>query len=176
MSEHLASFRRRLALLIAGALAFTTPLCTAKAVTAGSLPVSSAFALFDKRVAATVVTDPEDAPVVRIAAIDFTRDVELVTGTRPAHTATANPKGENVVVVGTLGKNRFIDRLIADEKIDATTLRGAWETFLIVSIERPSRDVGHALIVVGSDRRGTAYGAYELSAEIGVQRGSRGGC
>jgi hypothetical protein len=130
--------------------------------------VSSAFPLFDQRVAATVVTDPQDAPVVRIAASDFTHDVELVTGIRPVHTVTTSPKGDNVVVVGTLGKNRFIDRLIAEGKIDATPLRGAWETFLIVSIERPSRDVGHALIVVGSDRRGAAYGAYELSAEIGV--------
>ena len=168
VSKQLAIWRRHLALLIAGALACAALSIPAKAAAAGPAPASSAFSLFDERVAATVFTDPADAPVVRIAALDFTRDVELVTGTRPAHIVTAAPKGKNVVVVGTLGKNRFADRLIAEGKIDATRLRGAWETFLIVSIEKPSPDVGHALLILGSDRRGTAFGAYELSAEIGV--------
>src|SRR5205085_3340994 len=47
-------------------------------------------------------------------------------------------------------------------------LRGKWESFLIVTVREPLPNVRLALVIVGSDRRGTAYGIYELSQAIGV--------
>ena len=139
------------------------------ALTWAFAPANAApFPLFGDGVAAPIVTDPNDAPVVRIAAQDLATDVERVTGSRPSLVDATTPTGTNVVVIGTLGRNRFIDGLVATGKIDVEPLRGAWETFLIATVEHPSRGIARALVVVGSDRRGTAYGAYEMSAEIGV--------
>jgi hypothetical protein len=168
MTKRYLSVHLRLAALITATALYAAQPADASAAEDVSHSASSGFPLFDNHVAATIATDPKDAPVVRIAANDFAHDVELVTGTRPAHIVTANPKAANLVVLGTLGKNRFIDRLIADGKIDPAPLLGARETFLIVAIDRPSPDVDRALVVLGSDRRGAAFGAYELSAEIGV--------
>lgn len=111
--------------------------------------------------ASRIVTDPRDHEVVRIAAADLARDIETVSGARPA--ASAPP-----IWAGTLGRNAVIDGLVASGKLDLSKLKGAWEGFVVVAVDRPMPGVPHALVVVGSDRRGTAYGLYELSRAIGV--------
>lgn len=109
---------------------------------------------------APVVIDPADHDVVAIAAADLRRDLATVT--------RATPGGDTQIWIGTLGKNAAIDRLIADRRIAIGTLKGAWESFLIASVDKPRAGVARALVIIGSDRRGTAYGAYELSRAIGV--------
>jgi hypothetical protein len=108
---------------------------------------------------ATVVTDSGDHEVVAIAAEDLRRDLVRVTG---------KEGGGDPVWAGTIGRNPAIDRLIARGKLDAKRLKGAWESFVIATVERPAPGVPRALVIAGSDRRGTAYGIYELSRAIGV--------
>jgi hypothetical protein len=72
------------------------------------------------------------------------------------------------VVIGTLGYNRAIDGLVARGRLSVSGLAGAWESFVIATVDRPWPGVDQALVIVGSDRRGTAYGAYELARAIGV--------
>lgn len=116
--------------------------------------------------AATLVVDPHDAPLVSHAARDLADDISLVTGTRPA--LGPELRDAHVVVIGTLGVSRNIDRLVADGKLDVRDLRGAWESFVIATVEQPFPGVKNALVIAGSDRRGTAFGVYELSSQIGV--------
>lgn len=118
------------------------------------------FVLAAKGQAAKVVTDAADHDVVRIAAADLRRDIATVSG--------AAEGGAAQVWIGTLGRNAAIDRLVAARRIDVGKLKGAWESFLIVTVDRPAPGVAQALVIVGSDRRGTAYGAYEVSRAIGV--------
>ena len=107
-----------------------------------------------------MVTAPGDAEVVRIAAADLTTDLARVSG--------ASTRNGAQIWLGTLGHNPQIDRLVKRGKLDLSALRGAWESFVITAVDRPAPGVASALIIVGSDRRGTAYGAYELSQAIGV--------
>ncbi len=118
------------------------------------------FALAANGVAARIITDPADHAVVGIAAEDLRRDVVTVTGAREG--------GQAQVWIGTLGHSAAIDGLAKAGRIDVKKLRGAWESFLIAVVDRPAPNVPRALVIVGSDRRGTAYGAYELSRAIGV--------
>lgn len=108
---------------------------------------------------ASVVTAPGDHAVVGIAADDLRRDLATVTG---------RATGGDQIWAGTIGRNPAIDRLIAQGKLDAKQLRGAWESFVIATVERPAPGVPRAFVIAGSDRRGTAYGIYELSRAIGV--------
>src|SRR5205814_1964587 len=73
-----------------------------------------------------------------------------------------------VVLVGTLGRSEFIDRLVAQGALDVSAIRGAWEAHLIQVIAKPFPGVDRALVIVGSDKRGTIYGIYDLSQQIGV--------
>lgn len=128
---------------------------------AGSLPLVA-----DGR-AAPIFHDTGDHAVVAIAATDLADDIEAVTGRRPA-LVEAMPKADTQIWVGTLGRSSAIDRLVAAGRLDVASLHGAWESYLIVPVTDPAPGVRQALVIVGSDRRGTAYGIYELSRAIGV--------
>lgn len=134
--------------------------------TAGS---TADFPLVGKGGAAQIVVAAGDEALVGRAARDLAADVERVSGQRPAlHTGIEGARQAPAVLVGTLGKSALIDALVASGKLDAATLRGAWESFVIATVEQPLPGIPRALVIVGSDRRGTAFGVYELSQAIGV--------
>jgi len=110
--------------------------------------------------AAPLVVDDDDHRVVAIAAACLADDVERVTGRKPViGQAVANGPA---VVIGTMGRSGLIRGLVEARKLDVDDLRGQWECFKIARVD------DDLLVIVGSDRRGTAYGALELSRAIGV--------
>ncbi|HEY7236386.1 MAG TPA: glycosyl hydrolase 115 family protein [Gemmatimonadaceae bacterium] len=113
---------------------------------------------------ALVVSDADWAGVRR-AARDLQADIGKVAGAPPR--LTTDPIG-SVVIVGTLGKSPLIDRLVHARKLDPSLLRGRWETYVREVIDHPFPNVDRALVIAGSDKRGTIYGIYDLSREIGV--------
>lgn len=129
-------------------------------------PVRGGFQLVGKGLLPTIVVDPSDAAVVRHAADDLSDDIQTVTGQR-ASVATA-PAGKTAILVGTLGQSPVIDRLVATQRVDVSRLKGAWESFVIATVDRPAPGVDKALVVIGSDRRGTAFGVYEVAQAMGV--------
>lgn len=120
----------------------------------------------DGRVAPLVVSTT-DWPGVQRAANDLRADLERVTGRAPALAGEA-PPGADVVLIGTVGHSALIDGLVARGKLDVNAIRGRWEAFQLEVVERPLPGVARALVIAGSDKRGTIYGIYELSARIGV--------
>ena len=65
------------------------------------------------------------------------------------------------ILVGTLGHSAAIDQLVRQKRIDARQLQGKREKFIITVVDGQ-------LVIAGSDRRGTIYGIYELSQQMGV--------
>ncbi|MEB3371809.1 hypothetical protein [Saccharopolyspora mangrovi] len=110
----------------------------------------------------------EDFPgVVRVVA-DLRDDVERVTGIAPEVITGNVPAGSAPVIVGTIGRSPLIDELIADGKLDVTGIVGQWETSLEQVVTYPMPGVRQAFVIAGSDQRGTIFGAYDVSREIGV--------
>ena len=122
----------------------------------------NAFALVSEKSAARIITDPADAKVVSIAAQCLADDIARVTGHKPDDNA------KTAVIIGTIGKSKLIDGLITAKKLDVREIRGKWESFTIASVRDPLPGVDSALVIAGSDRRGTAFGAFDLSETIGV--------
>ena len=73
-----------------------------------------------------------------------------------------------VIFIGTLGKSQWIDSLAEKGFIDVNSIRNGWEQYIINLIDTPFPHVKKALVITGSDRRGTAYGLFSLSEAIGV--------
>jgi len=119
------------------------------------------FKLAEGAQLAPVCVAPGDFECVRLAAGLFAEDVERVTGRRPAVATQSEKPGGPAVLIGTLGQSPLIDRLVTEGRLDAGRIRGQWESFLITGVDG-------SLVIAGSDRRGTAYGALELSHAIGV--------
>jgi hypothetical protein len=128
----------------------------------GSFPL-----LRDKQAAALCVDKSDYAGVLR-AASDLQADIERVSGVKTELTADGVPSGKTVVIAGTLGKSSVIDSLAKAGKIQTDTIAGKWESFLIATVAQPMPGVDQALVIAGSDKRGTIYGLYEISEQIGV--------
>ncbi|MEY4242469.1 MAG: hypothetical protein RLZZ245_54 [Verrucomicrobiota bacterium] len=111
--------------------------------------------------------DPADHQGVIRAIGDLQADIERVTGRKPA-LATKRPVSSTPVIIGTVGKSALIDRLVKDGKLDASDLTGKWESFVITTVSQPAPGIDQALVIAGSDKRGTIYGIYELSEQLGV--------
>ena len=94
----------------------------------------------------TVTYDPNDWKGVRMAVENLRQDLKAVTGSADAP-----------VLVGTVGKSKLARKY----KRQSKELQGKWEQYLIFT------DKGK-LVILGSDKRGTIYGIYELSRQIGV--------
>ena len=62
----------------------------------------------------------------------------------------------------------MIDNLVNSGKLNVEKIKGQWETFGISLIDQPSNNVKQAVVIVGSDPRGTAFGVFELSKMMGV--------
>ena len=112
-----------------------------------------------------VEINKEEAPVVHAALEMFKGDYEAVFG-RKVTTAVADGTEEPQVVVQTIDGLAEIDRSVwanrlAITQADLDTLLAHREAFLL-------QVSGKVLHVVGSDKRGTAYGLLELSRLIGV--------
>ena len=155
-------------LALAGGLALAALSAGAAATEAGVAPAAGALALVDQGVAAPLWVDAHDFAGVGRAASDLQADVERVTGVRP-DVATTRPAGApQVVIIGTVGHSALIDALVRSRKLDIRAIRGRWEAYLLEVVAHPLPGVDQALVIAGSDRRGTIYGIYELSAQIGV--------
>lgn len=112
-----------------------------------------------------IVIDKKDAKVVEIAANILTNDIKNSTGKT---VEVSNDMGSNIILAGTLGKNKFIDQLVRSNKINTDSVKGKWERYSIQIVKNPFKGVDQALVIVGADRRGTAYGLLEISRMIGI--------
>lgn len=119
---------------------------------------SQNFLIVSENKTADIAISENDFKVVKIAAEALAKDIELITEKRPK---IINEVSKNSIIIGTLGKNSEIEKLIETKKINVSQIRNKRESYLITI-------VSGNLIIVGSDRRGTAYGVFELSKILGV--------
>ncbi|USN98636.1 MAG: glycosyl hydrolase 115 family protein [Phycisphaeraceae bacterium] len=129
-----------------------------------------AFPVVESGQVAVIVVDPGESEVVRVvAAPALARDIERVTSRSPrvAQSRQLEQPGPTIVI-GTLGESGPVDELVRRGLIDASDLVGRWESFAITAVDRSGGREPDTLVVVGSDRRGTAFGAFEVSRAIGV--------
>jgi hypothetical protein len=127
-----------------------------------------AFTLADNSKVASICFDSGDNILVNIAARLLANDIKGVTGISPVITNSMKSEDESLIIVGTIGKSKFIDQFVQNGKIDTTGIADKWEAHSIQVIDNPVKNISKALIIIGSDRRGTAYGVFELSEQIGV--------
>lgn len=104
-----------------------------------------------------IYMDANDCRGVSYAANALIRDISKVSGSQA--TITSNQKA--TILVGTIGHSAAIDQLIKQKRINGNLLKGKREKFIITLVDQQ-------LVIAGSDRRGTIYGIYELSQQMGV--------
>jgi hypothetical protein len=132
-----------------------------------SLPSVQGFALVGHGIAAPIFVAPQDSETVRTVANAFAGDIASVSGLHPVIASTF--KGhDRWIIAGTLGHSPVIDSLAATGKLDTHAIAGKWEAAVITVVDHPAPGVRRALVIAGSDRRGTAFALFSLSRAMGV--------
>jgi hypothetical protein len=132
-------------------------------------PGQGSFPIVEKNSTTTICVDTNDFAGVLRAAGDLQTDIARVTTRKPELWFTNQPKaGSNLILIGTIGKSAIIDGLVRQKKIDTSEIAGKWESFFLQVVPRPFPGIAEALVICGSDKRGTIYGIYDLSEQIGV--------
>ncbi|SHF91849.1 Glycosyl hydrolase family 115 [Mariniphaga anaerophila] len=115
-----------------------------------------------------IYINKKEAKVVQIAAELLVKDIYRITGSEVSILNNDSFSSELPVIAGTIGNSEWINQLVDKNELDISDIVGRWESYSIQLVERPIEGVDKALVILGSDRRGTAYGIMELSRMIGV--------
>ncbi len=126
------------------------------------------FAISSENEITPIVIDEQDYEGVEIVSEWLVNDIQKVTGKRTQIYKKELPQTKNVILIGTLGKNKWIDQLINDKKLEIKDIQGQWEMSCLQVVENPFPNVDRALVLIGSDKRGTIYSMLNLSREMGV--------
>ncbi len=128
----------------------------------------SAFTIAENGKAAPIFYSNDDYPGVIRVIKQLSIDIESVTNIKPEIYDSNYPASDFAIIVGTYNKSSLIKRLVEQNKIDFKNLEGKWEQFFIITTEDVLPGVKKALLIIGSDKRGTIFGVYDLSEKMGV--------
>ena len=101
---------------------------------------------------AKIIVEKNEHACVQHAVNNLTTDLQNVTG-------QGRVDADVTILIGTLGTNKQIDQWV--RKGVLPNLKGKIEKYIIKTID-------NQLVIAGSDKRGTVFGIYELSQQIGV--------
>ncbi len=115
-------------------------------------------------------------PGVRRIAGRVRDDIEKVFGAKPIGVETDNFSDTAAffsypVFFGTVGKSELLERLAAQKAINLFDIAGEREVYSITIVDDLQFDgfsFESAIIIAGSDKRGTIYGLFKLSEMLGV--------
>ena len=109
-----------------------------------------------------IYVDLNDFALIRKSAELLQADIEMVTGDKPKLIDTIDRLYPSIIVIGSISNSEYIKKLIATKKISVQKIQGKWEAYQLQSID------GNMLTITGNDRRGTAFGVFEVSKQMGV--------
>ena len=124
-------------------------------------------ALFDGKSVASVVTDGAANTPIRKAAELLAHDLTSLSGKRPAIASSYAGLSGPAVIIGT-ADTPSIAALLRANHIDAAPIAGKWETYGRAVMPAPWNPKASALLIFGSDTRGTIWGVIDLTREMGV--------
>ncbi len=129
---------------------------------------SSHFEIVLDNQSVPIIYDQNDAEVVSVCCEALAKDIQLITDILPELHTEIKLKPHAAIIAGTIGKSKYIDTIINSAKLSVDSIVGKWESFIIQIVDKPLEGINRALVICGSDPRGTAFGIFELSKRLGV--------
>ncbi|WP_320168270.1 glycosyl hydrolase 115 family protein [Mangrovibacterium marinum] len=126
------------------------------------------FVLSDEAQTAPIFLGESEYEGVKYVANLFAEDLKRIGLAEPKLIIGDISTEKNIVLIGTVGQNPVLDKLEKSGKLDLSDLRGQWEKSLVQVVENPFPGVDKALVLAGSDKRGTIYAMLNLSRDMGV--------
>ncbi len=116
----------------------------------------------------SIYVDAKDHWLMHKAAELLQQDLFMLTGLKPDIISSLPLSANSLIIIGSLDSSEMIKRLSAAKKINTENIKGKWESFQLQTINNPAAGISSAIVIAGSDKRGTAFGVFELSQKMGV--------
>lgn len=133
---------------------------------------ANAYKLADASVGPSIAVSGDDWPGVQRAANDLAIDFGRVTGVNGTYVvingSTTVQSSTPLIVAGTIGKSGLISSMVQAGSLDVSQTQDKWEAYQIQVVRNPMEGVPQALVIAGADKRGTIFGIYDISQQIGV--------
>ncbi|KAK3325613.1 hypothetical protein B0H66DRAFT_130772 [Apodospora peruviana] len=132
------------------------------------------YQLGGPHIAPEIRVAPDDLPGVIRVANDLAADFGKVLGvngtvvTADWKTSSQKTSSRPIIVIGTIGQSSLVDNLVTSAKLDVAAVAKKWETYSQQVLQAPWAGQDSVFVIAGSDLRGTVFGAYEVSEQIGV--------
>lgn len=128
-------------------------------------PGVEGFALVTDGQPLPILVDADEDPGILRAVANLSEDFGRVSGSDAPIIHV--PSAQRAIIIGQ-SNSPLIQSIVKKGIIPAEDLEGKYEKYIIKTVVDPLPGVEEALVVAGSDKRGTIYGIYELSEQIGV--------
>jgi hypothetical protein len=121
---------------------------------------------------ASIVYSADDPVGIEIAVTSLAEDLGAVTGTRPSVFKIGDEDrgcgkcADNTIIAATINST-LVKALVDAGSLDISAIDGIWESYQTSVVDNPIHGVKRALVIVGSDKRGTMFGVYTLSGQCG---------
>ncbi len=155
-------------LIIAVLICFSSIKVSAQDIIVSDKYDSGFFPIVSALRATSIYVDVKDYWLVHRAAELLQQDLQMLTGFKPEIISSLPLAADNLIIIGSLDSSEIINRLSSAKKINTENLKGKWESFQFQTLKKPTNGINNALIIAGSDKRGTAFGVFELSRQMGV--------
>lgn len=131
---------------------------------------------FDSSDGGVLIADATSSPRIAVAdsdwygvqraAQDLAQDFGKVTGLNGSVSILNGTSAADFsILAGTIGRSSTIDALVSSGQLDVSRIEGKWEAYQIQMLNLNGTE---SLVVAGADKRGTIYGIYQLSEQLGI--------
>lgn len=123
---------------------------------------------------ADIICSHDDEIGVHIAVENLASDLQQITGVersvlewQDSEDAILSTSHRSTAIIAGSLNSSLIQHLSNQGLIDVSDLEGKWETFMTTVVDGVHPSVDRALVIAGSDKRGTIFGIYTLSEQSG---------
>jgi len=125
------------------------------------------FPIVTKTNKVSILYDKHVPKLDSITANLLAEDIERVTSYKPEILTDISKANGNIIAIGSV-QSALIKKILAKKTSVIKKLDGRWEMFGLNIVDNPTRTIPKALVISGSDPRGTAFGVFTISEKIGV--------
>ncbi len=126
------------------------------------------FPIITDSYSVSIYTDSHDYALIQKSAALLQADIKSVTGKNVSIIHETPLSKKNIIIIGTKERSSLIQQLIRKKIMNANKISNKWEAYQLQSIAQPFKNIDHAFVIMGNDRRGAAFGVSEFSKQIGV--------
>ncbi|WP_370479924.1 glycosyl hydrolase 115 family protein [Tamlana flava] len=129
-------------------------------------PDKNKFEIFNATYKSVILYGKSKADLDSIVAHLLADDIFKISGYRPEVISSINKAKGNVIVIGEV-ESDLVGHFFEKAEINSN-FENQWESYCYKTILNPNDKIEKAFVVAGTDPRGTAYGIFNISKQMGV--------